>query len=59
MWGYYSECEVIAIKVDNIKVAHAVVVILRWFDHVGAALGQFGVHTIHMLHKHAYDPVAW
>jgi hypothetical protein len=59
MGGFHSEREVIAIKVDHIKVAHAVVVILRWLNDVGSARGQFGVHTINVLHKHADATVTW
>jgi hypothetical protein len=37
---------VIAIQIDNVKVTHAVIVILWWLDHVGSARDQIGVHTV-------------
>jgi hypothetical protein len=38
--GFHSERQVIAIKIDNVKVTHAIVVILWCLDHVGSARGQ-------------------
>ena len=43
MRGFHSERKVIAIKVNHVKVAHAVVVILRRLDHVGSACGQYSI----------------
>jgi hypothetical protein len=35
----HSKCQLVSIKVDNIKVPHTIVVILRWLDYVGSARG--------------------
>ena len=39
-------------KLDNVKVTHAIVVILWCFDHVGSARDQIGVHKIDILHEY-------
>jgi len=43
---------VIAIKVDNVKVTHAIVVILWCLDHVGSARDQIDVHKVDILHEY-------
>ena len=52
MRGCLSERKVVAIKVENVKVPHAVIVILRRLDHLGSARGQFGVYTIDIVHEY-------
>jgi len=54
----HSKCKLISIKIDDIKVAHAIVVILWWLDYVGSARGQFGVDTIDVPHEHADAAIA-
>jgi hypothetical protein len=43
----------VAIEVDNVKVAHAIVVILRWLDHVCSTPSKFGVDTINVVDENA------
>src|SRR5437879_2049179 len=50
--GFHSEGKVIAIRVDNVKVTHAIVAFLWCFDHVGSARDQIGVHKIDILHEY-------
>src|ERR1700682_193566 len=42
----HSECKLISIKIDQGKVAHAVIVVLRWLYDPGSARRQFGVDGI-------------
>ena len=56
---FHSERKVVAIEVDDIKVAHSIVVVLRWLDHFCSASGEFGVYTIDTLSdEHADAAVA-
>src|SRR5262249_16498031 len=52
------ERKVVAIEVDDVKVAHPVIVILRRLDHLCSAFGKFGENTVDIPHKHANSAVA-
>src|SRR5262249_3485731 len=48
----------IAIEVDDVKVAHPIIVILRWLDHLCAAFAKFGENTVDIPHEHVNSAVA-
>jgi hypothetical protein len=48
----------VAIEVHDIKVAHAIVVVLGWLDHFCAARDKFGVDRIHIVYENADAAVA-
>jgi hypothetical protein len=56
--GPHTECKLIAIGIDDIKVAHAIIVVLWWLDYFCSARSEFGVKGIHISNKDAYSAVA-
>ena len=54
---FHSKRQVVAIKVDHIEVAHSIVVILGWLNHVGTACAQLGVNLIDVVHEHTDAPI--
>jgi hypothetical protein len=40
----------IAIEVDDVKVARPIIVILRWLDHLCSAFCKFGENTVDIPH---------
>jgi hypothetical protein len=56
--GPHSECKLISIKIDQVKVAHAVFVVLRWLYDPGSARRQFGVDGIDIPSEHADAAIA-
>jgi hypothetical protein len=48
----------ITVEIDEIKIAHAVIVVLRRFDHLGAAFDQFGVNGINVVDEDTDAAVA-
>ena len=56
--GPHSECKLISIKIDQVKVAHAVIVVLRWLYDPGPARRQFGVDGIDIPSEHADAAIA-
>jgi len=55
---FHTECKLVAIGIDDIKVAHAIIVVLWWLDYLCSARGEFGVKGIHIFHKDTYSAVA-
>src|SRR5262249_35500178 len=55
---FHSQCQVGALKIADVEVAHAVVVVPRWLDHSSAARSEFGVDRIDIPHEDAYRAVA-
>src|SRR5262245_58481800 len=56
--GFHSKCKVVAIEVDDVKVAHPIILVLRGLDQLCPAFGKFGVNTIDILYEHADAAVA-
>src|SRR5262249_5078672 len=56
--GSHPEGQLVAVGIEDVEVPHAVVVVLRRLDHVGAACGELGVHGIDVLHENAHAAVA-
>ena len=50
--------DAVAVEVDQIEVAHAVGVVLRCFDHLGAAFDQLRVNGIDVSDEHAQAAMA-
>ena len=48
----------VAIEVYDVKVAHAIVVVLGWLDHFCAARDKVGVDRIHIVHEDADAAIA-
>jgi hypothetical protein len=56
--GPHSECELISIKIDPVKVVQAVIEVLRWLYDPGSARRQFGVDGIDIPYEHADAAIA-
>src|SRR5262245_50527669 len=56
--GLHAKRQVIAIEVDHVEVAHAIIVILRRLDHFCSAFDKFRVNRVDILHEHADSAVA-
>jgi hypothetical protein len=56
--GFHTECKLVAIGIEDIKVAHAIIVVLWWLDYFCSARGKFRVKGIQILHKDIYSAVA-
>jgi hypothetical protein len=48
----------ISIKVDDIKIAHAIVIVLRCLDYLRPPRDQFSVDSVDIAHKHTDPSVA-
>src|SRR6185437_14281576 len=53
-----SERQLIAIGIDRVEIAHAIVTVLRRVDQVGSPRDQIGVYTVDVRHEHADAAVA-
>jgi hypothetical protein len=46
-----SEHQLISVGIENIEIAHAVIVVLRQLNDVGAARGERGMDGVDITHK--------
>jgi hypothetical protein len=56
--GFHTKCKLVAIGIEDIKVAHAIIVVLWWLDYFCSARGKFRMKGIHIVHKDTYSAVA-
>jgi len=61
--GTWANClvvrrKLISIKIDRVKVAHAVIVVPGWLYDPGSARRQFGVDGIDIPYEHADAAIA-
>src|SRR5262245_22954758 len=56
--GLHAEDKAIAVEVDHVKVAHAIIVMLRRLDHLCSAFEKFRVNRVDIPHEHADSAVA-
>jgi hypothetical protein len=55
---FHAVDQLVAVQVDDIEVAHAVVVVLRRLDHLCAALDELGMHRVDVLDENADGAMA-
>jgi hypothetical protein len=54
----HSECKVIAIEIDDVKIVHAVVIIVGRLDHLCSVSDKLGVNAIDVVDKHTDTAIA-
>src|SRR5205085_1701374 len=55
---FHAESKLVTIRIHHVKVAHPIVVVLRWLNHFCSASDEFGVKGIYIFHKNADAAIA-